>query len=244
MNRMLELTDVAKSFTLHLRGGVQLPVVEGVNLAVSAGECVALGGASGAGKSSFLNAGLIPARPEGTRVLTAKPGPKPFSALAQALAEELSDEPNVVGEFLRFEEPEVALSLFERWRERHQGALLIVDQFEELFTQNPAQVQTSFAELLGRLPLDADTHVLLSMRDDFLFRCQEQSSLRPAFSDLTPLGTLSGSALRRALDNAPAVVDVVTSQRVISSDARKGLGFVPDYQALTAWDEAERERRT
>jgi acetolactate synthase-1/2/3 large subunit len=50
-------------------------------------------------------------------------------------------------------------------------------------------------------------------------------------------------ALRRALANMPALVDVVTSQTVISSDAQKGLGFVPDYQALTAWDEAERRRR-
>lgn len=50
-------------------------------------------------------------------------------------------------------------------------------------------------------------------------------------------------ALRRALQNAPALVDVVTSQTVISSDAQKGLGFVPDYQALTAWDEVERRRR-
>jgi acetolactate synthase-1/2/3 large subunit len=50
-------------------------------------------------------------------------------------------------------------------------------------------------------------------------------------------------ALRRALANAPAVVDVVTSQSVISSDAMKGLGFVPDFQALTAWDDAERKRR-
>jgi acetolactate synthase-1/2/3 large subunit len=50
-------------------------------------------------------------------------------------------------------------------------------------------------------------------------------------------------ALQRALQNAPALVDVVTSQTVLSSDAQKGLGFVPDYQALTAWDEAERKRR-
>ncbi len=50
-------------------------------------------------------------------------------------------------------------------------------------------------------------------------------------------------ALRRALANAPALVDVVTSQAAISSDARKGLGFVPDFQPLTAWDEAERNRR-
>lgn len=50
-------------------------------------------------------------------------------------------------------------------------------------------------------------------------------------------------AIERALKNAPALVDVVTSQTVISSDAQKGLGFVPDYQALTAWDDAERKRR-
>jgi acetolactate synthase-1/2/3 large subunit len=50
-------------------------------------------------------------------------------------------------------------------------------------------------------------------------------------------------AVRRALAHAPALVDVVTSQAAVSSDARKGLGFVPDFQPLTAWDEAERKRR-
>lgn len=50
-------------------------------------------------------------------------------------------------------------------------------------------------------------------------------------------------ALKRAFENAPAVVDVVTSQDAVSSDARKGLGFVPDYQPLTVWDDAERKRR-
>lgn len=50
-------------------------------------------------------------------------------------------------------------------------------------------------------------------------------------------------AIRRGLENAPAVIDVVTSREAVSSDAKKGLGFVPDYQALTAWDDAERRRR-
>jgi acetolactate synthase-1/2/3 large subunit len=50
-------------------------------------------------------------------------------------------------------------------------------------------------------------------------------------------------ALKRALANAPALVDVVTSQTVLSSDAQKGLGFVPDFQALFVWDEAEQKRR-
>ncbi|MDX1709677.1 MAG: thiamine pyrophosphate-binding protein [Rhodovibrionaceae bacterium] len=53
---------------------------------------------------------------------------------------------------------------------------------------------------------------------------------------------LSG-AIARGLENTPAVIDVVTSQSAVSSDAQKGLGFVPDYQPLTAWDEAERKRR-
>ncbi len=51
------------------------------------------------------------------------------------------------------------------------------------------------------------------------------------------------TALQRAMKNAPSLVDVVTSQTVISSDAQKGLGFVPDFQALTAWDQAEQKRR-
>jgi len=51
------------------------------------------------------------------------------------------------------------------------------------------------------------------------------------------------SAIERALANAPALVDVVTSQTVVSSDATKGLGFVPEFQALTAWDDLERKRR-
>ncbi|MFH6786171.1 MULTISPECIES: thiamine pyrophosphate-binding protein [Methylobacterium] len=50
-------------------------------------------------------------------------------------------------------------------------------------------------------------------------------------------------AIERALANAPALIDVATSQVAVSSDARKGLGFVPDYQPLTAWDDAERRRR-
>jgi acetolactate synthase-1/2/3 large subunit len=50
-------------------------------------------------------------------------------------------------------------------------------------------------------------------------------------------------ALTRALANAPAVVDVVVTREAVSSDGGKGLGFVPPYQPLDAWDAAERRRR-
>ena len=50
----LVVSDVAKSFTMHLRDGVTLPVVAGVSFSIRSGECAALGGPSGAGKSSIL----------------------------------------------------------------------------------------------------------------------------------------------------------------------------------------------
>lgn len=50
----LVVSEVAKSFTMHLRDGVRLPVVAGVSFALKAGECAVLGGPSGAGKSSIL----------------------------------------------------------------------------------------------------------------------------------------------------------------------------------------------
>jgi acetolactate synthase-1/2/3 large subunit len=52
-----------------------------------------------------------------------------------------------------------------------------------------------------------------------------------------------GPALREAFDKAPALIDVVVTRDAPSSDGGKGLGWVPDYQALTAWDDAEQERR-
>lgn len=48
------VSEVSKSFTMHLRDSIRLPVVEGVSFAVKAGECAVLGGPSGAGKSSIL----------------------------------------------------------------------------------------------------------------------------------------------------------------------------------------------
>lgn len=50
----LVVSEVCKSFTMHLRGGIVLPVVSNVSFSLRAGECAVLGGPSGAGKSSIL----------------------------------------------------------------------------------------------------------------------------------------------------------------------------------------------
>jgi alpha-D-ribose 1-methylphosphonate 5-triphosphate synthase subunit PhnL len=51
---MLRTDALGKSFTLHLQGGVRIPVLSDVGLAVHAGECVVLTGPSGAGKSTLM----------------------------------------------------------------------------------------------------------------------------------------------------------------------------------------------
>jgi len=51
------------------------------------------------------------------------------------------------------------------------------------------------------------------------------------------------AAIDRALANRPALLDVLVTPEAVSSDAKSGLAWVPDLQALSAWDDAERRWR-
>ncbi len=204
-------------------------------------------GPSGAGKTSFLRAGLIPRAGSGWRCLVCTPGSNPELSLSRALSSELSGDAEAVERLLRFDEPEVAVAAVAGWRRGGEHGLLIVDQLEELFTQNGVEVQRRFADLLNRLVLVADVHVLLSLRDDFLMRCRDHEPMKPLFADLTALPTLSGAALRRALTQ-PALQcgyrfedDALVEEMLAEVEGERGALPLLAFAAARLWEKRDRE---
>ena len=108
--------------------------VEALWARIRAGRLSGVVGPSGAGKTSLVRAGVVASRPEGWAAIVCTPGAAPFRSLAHALARELAGDTESVQSLLRFDEPDVAFELVSRWRKNHGEALLVVDQFEELFT--------------------------------------------------------------------------------------------------------------
>jgi alpha-D-ribose 1-methylphosphonate 5-triphosphate synthase subunit PhnL len=94
MHPLVQLDDVSKTFTLHLRGGARLAVMLNASLTAAPGECVVLGGPSGAGKSSLIkmiygnyrsDAGHIWVRDGAERVDVARAEPRQVLALRRVV---------------------------------------------------------------------------------------------------------------------------------------------------------------
>jgi WD40 repeat protein len=205
-------------------------------------------GPSGVGKTSFVRAGVLASRPTGWAALVCAPGANPFRSLGQALAPQLADDPEALSQLLGFDEEETAVGLMARWRRAHTEALLVVDQLEELFTQSPEEEQARFAALLGRVAGEADVHVVLSLRDDFLMRCSEHDALARVFTELTPLRPLSGDGLRRALVEPAkregfSFEEGLVEEMLQAVEGARGALPLLAFAVSRLWQERDRERK-
>jgi hypothetical protein len=206
-------------------------------------------GPSGAGKTSFVRAGVVASRPPEWGTLVCTPGAAPFRGLAHALASELAGDAETVRELLRFDEPAVAFDVVSRWRSGHGEALLVVDQFEELFTLSPVEVQERFAGLLGRLAREADVHVLLSLRDDFLMKCADHEGVAKVFESLSPLPALSREGLRRAVAEPAKALgyrfedEVLVAEMIESVEGARAALPLLAFAVARLWEKRDREKK-
>ncbi|WP_456154486.1 caspase, EACC1-associated type [Streptomyces mirabilis] len=188
------------------------------------GGPVAVVGPSGAGKSSLLHAGLVPAIRSGELRVTGSetwphlsltPGERPLSTLARRLAQDVEMPEDALAARLR-EHPGQLSTLVRQALARQDGddgrLLILVDQFEELFTQCADEVERrAFVEALcsvgrpdGSRP--ATAMVVVAVRADFYSRCLAYPELAPTFREYqVPVVPMTPDELRDAIERPAAV---------------------------------------
>jgi WD40 repeat protein len=165
-------------------------------------------GASGSGKSSLVRAGLIPAlrwrkESSGWLVHVMTPTAHPLEALAEALAGH-SQTHTMINEFAGTAQG--LQKTLDRMAKTSgsEHALLVIDQFEELFTLcRSEEEQHSFVEnvLTAALQPDCRALVMIAMRADFYAHCAQFDLLRQAVSSYQEyIGPMSMDDLQRAIE--------------------------------------------
>jgi len=222
-------------------------------------------GNSGSGKSSLLMAGLLPMVRSGAlwprtgyaqwRILgPMMPGKEPLSKLAEVVElgligdGERPDIARLVRECMAADDQALALHLRNfKGRYPDTGFLLVVDQFEELFTFADARERQRFDAQLAHALQDAECPLFLvsTVRLDFLDRmellprlCEVYHSHREGY----PLLTISPQGLREVIE-MPALLaglDVSEVTAAIVADARDEPGALPlvENALTTLWQQA------
>ncbi|HEY0194347.1 MAG TPA: TIR domain-containing protein, partial [Kofleriaceae bacterium] len=141
-------------------------------------------GPSGSGKSSLIQAGLLPQLPPPLVVARMRPGDAPLRQLAACLGVD-----------------EVTPAAIAAWAARDPAAqrVVFVDQLEELFALAPRAEHDAFAAALAALRAEPRVLVILALRADFYGELQ----LSPLWTDAgrrhVDLPPLRGAALREAI---------------------------------------------
>ena len=167
-----------RAFTYNERSiyaGRDLKIAAAVRLLTEPGaerSLLFVTGASGSGKSSFVRAGVVPTLEQSyvdwglsVRRAVLRPSQHPLAGLNQAI--------HTLGliSFAPFTDiPSTYASLQETPAAEDQISLLVIDQFEEFFTQSNAAERDQFFDLLLALPTfgELPIHIIATIRSDYL----------------------------------------------------------------------------
>ncbi|MGI9621411.1 MAG: BTAD domain-containing putative transcriptional regulator [Acidimicrobiales bacterium] len=174
-------------------------------LAVLATDTTLVGavGPSGSGKSSLVRAGVVPALRKGAidgsehwLIAQMVPGAHPFAEVEAALRRATLDAPDGFTEQLNHDDAGVLRSCLGLLPDETSKLVLVIDQFEELFTLVSVEVRTRFIANLLTAAEDPRCRIkiLLTLRADFYDRPLEY----PEFGRRLATGTVTVTAMARS----------------------------------------------
>ncbi|MFD3523609.1 XRE family transcriptional regulator [Streptomyces sp. NPDC058653] len=203
-------------------------------------------GASGAGKSSLLRAGLVPRLRDRAMTVVLTPGPRPLEECAVRLGGPAGVPPGGLYEELR-QDPanldRVVRQILARSGE-DDSVVLIVDQFEEIFTLCRDEAERHlFIEAL--LTAAAAAHgrcrVVLGVRADFYGHCIQNPLLAAAVRDTqVPVGPMTVDELRTAVTGPARQAGLTVEGALLTSlvaQAHGQAGTLPllSHALLQTW---------
>jgi WD40 repeat protein len=197
--------------------------------ATQRGELVSVIGASGSGKSSVVFAGLVPAlRQQGSwEIIAFRPGQRPLQAIATAwvklktphlpLAEQLE---SILQLAETWDENKTALSSAVKeaiWQAPGTKLLIVVDQFEELYTQcQDANECQAFIDRLLEVTELTNVALVLTLRADFLGQALAYPPLTGVLQrGNRMLGAMSRVELQAAIAQPAALLGVSMEEGLI-----------------------------
>ncbi|MCC5641593.1 caspase family protein [Nostoc sp. CHAB 5824] len=210
-------------------------------------------GASGSGKSSVVRAGLIPQLDDSQwQVLKPiMPGFKPLRKLSGAFEQYFEGpEKEEQLENLIYTEPNSLPAILENLPGSAKF-LLVVDQFEEVFTGGASQQEKQrFIDLLTQVVEIADSRlaVLITMRADFLEPCLQYPSLTQLIqTQAVFMPPLTGVDLKDTITEPAKLQGHSVEEGLvlkILEDVKQEPGFLPllEFALTKLWDKRDQEK--